>query len=110
LLVLWVGMWAVAFAALATFAGTARLLATNLKAALDGWSRNIAVRRADERLWAMAKSDARVMNDLQAAITRHDRRDEGLTFVPPAARVAATAPKAIPSELGLMPAYQRHYI
>jgi hypothetical protein len=110
LLVLWVGMWAVAFATLATFAGTARLLATNLKAALDGWSRNIAVKRADERLWAMAKTDARVMNDLQAAITKHDRRDEGLTFVPPTLRVTATSPKAIPSGLDSVRAYQRHYI
>lgn len=83
LLVLWIGLWAVAFATLAVCASTARAVATNLKALLDGWSRNIAVRRADERLWAMAKTDVRVMNDLQAAMMRQNPRDEGLTFVSP---------------------------
>ncbi len=84
LLALWIGMWAVAFATLAICATAARALAVNVKASLDGWSRNLAAKRADERLWAMAKTDARVMNDLQAAISRNDARDEGLTFVAPA--------------------------
>ena len=84
LLALWIGMWAVAFATLALCATAARALAVNVKASLDGWSRNLAAKRADERLWAMAKTDARVMSDLQAAISRHDARDEGLTFVAPA--------------------------
>ncbi len=84
LLALWIGMWAVAFATLAICATAARALAVNVMASLDGWSRNLAAKRADERLWAMAKTDARVMNDLQAAISRNDARDEGLTFVAPA--------------------------
>ena len=70
LLVIWIAMWAVAFATLALFAGTARNLASRLKAGLDGWSSTLAQARADERLWAIATKDARVMSDLQAAMTR----------------------------------------
>ena len=72
LLVMWMGLWAAAFIALAVFANTTRLLAARMKAGLDGWSRSVAVARADERLWAMAKVDARVMADLQCAITRSE--------------------------------------
>lgn len=85
MLALWVGMWAVAFAALAAFAGTARHAVVSAKAGLDGWSRNIAAKRADERLWAMAKTDARLMADLQAVMTRNTADDDGLRFVAPAA-------------------------
>jgi hypothetical protein len=83
LLVLWTGMWAVAFAMVAVCASSARAVAANLRASLDGWSRNVAAKRADERLWAMAKTDARVMADLQVAMTKNDPRDEGLVFVAP---------------------------
>jgi hypothetical protein len=72
LLVMWIAMWVVAFAALACFAGAARSMAVSAKAALDSWSRRLAVSRADERLWAMAKTDPRVMADLQAARTRSE--------------------------------------
>jgi hypothetical protein len=78
LLVLWTSMWAVAFAALALLAGTARRTAARLKAGLDAWSRALAEAKADERLWKAAKSDARVMSDLQAAMTRSES-DTGLT-------------------------------
>ena len=75
LLVLWIALWAVAFVGLAAFAGTASQLATRLKVGLDDWSRALAEARADERLWAAAKTDARVMADLQAAASRHDQYD-----------------------------------
>jgi hypothetical protein len=88
LLVGWLAMWAVAFAALALFAGTARHLAARMKAGLDGWSRGLAEARADERLWAMAKADARVMADLQSARTRSE---ESISFVAPAIKAAAPA-------------------
>ena len=91
LLVLWVGMWAVAFATLAAFASTARGAVVRAKTALDSWSRNIAVRRADERLWAMAKTDARLMADLQAVMSRNAANDAGLRFVAPASRVGMLA-------------------
>ena len=87
LLALWVGMWLVAFAALAAFASTATQLALRIKSQLDSWSRGLALKRADERLWAMAQTDTRLMADLQCAISRgrvvNDLRDEGLRFVKP---------------------------
>ncbi|MDB5891462.1 MAG: hypothetical protein JWP47_2293 [Polaromonas sp.] len=70
LLVLWTSLWAVAFAALALFAGTARRAATGIRRSLDGWSRRVAEAKADERLWKTAKTDPRVMADLQAAASR----------------------------------------
>ena len=73
LLVMWVGLWAVAFAALAIFANTTRRLAARIKAGLDSWSRRLAEARADERLWAMAKVDSRVMADLQHAVLRREQ-------------------------------------
>jgi len=72
LLVMWIALWAVAFVSLAAFAGTASKLAIGLKVKLDDWSRALAEARADERLWAAAKSDARVMADVQAAASRHE--------------------------------------
>ncbi|MGV8805149.1 MAG: hypothetical protein ACWA6Y_09320 [Polaromonas sp.] len=67
LLVMWMALWYVAFAALAMLAGTVRQIGQHLKANLDQWSRNVAAKRADQRLWNMAKSDPRLMADLQAA-------------------------------------------
>ena len=117
LLVLWIGLWAVAFATLAAFAATARSVTLGLKANLDGWSRNVAAKRADERLWAMAKADARVMADLQCAISRSETgdelRDEGLRFVAPPVRAPwplKANTRAIPSGTALMRAYKRNYI
>lgn len=75
LLVMWVALWAAAFASLALFAGTARRSAAGLKSSLDGWSHSLAKARADERLWAMARKDIRVMADLQAAMTRDDAQE-----------------------------------
>lgn len=73
LMVAWIALWLVGFSAIAIFAGAARRLAATVMASLDDWSRAIADARADERLWRLAKSDARVMADLQAAITRSER-------------------------------------
>ena len=73
LLVIWTGLWAAAFIALAAFANATRHLAVRMKAGLDNWSRNLAQTRADERLWAMAKVDARVMADLKNAMARTEQ-------------------------------------
>ena len=109
LMVLWIGMWAVAFAALAVFATTCRHAAASAKVSLDSWSRNIAARRADQRLWAMAKTDSRVMADLQAAVSRQSPGDDGLRFVKPAAAGwFGSAPLAANAKP--MPAYRRLYI
>ncbi len=100
LLVLWTGLWAAAFIALAVFASTTRHLAVSMKAGLDNWSRNRAQARADERLWAMAKVDSRVMADLQNAMARNE---QALPDKP------ATSHQAVFSS-ALLRAYQRNHL
>ncbi|WP_394792072.1 hypothetical protein [Rhodoferax sp.] len=73
LLAAWVVVWAVGFAAMALFAGTARRLAGRAVATLDAWSLRQARARADQRLWATALSDPRIMADLQVAMGRHEQ-------------------------------------
>ena len=72
LMVAWVALWLVGFAALAMFGGAARKLAAAAVDALDAWSARVARARADERLWAMASTDPRVMADLTAAMSRNE--------------------------------------
>ena len=45
-------------------------LVASLKARLDAWSQRVAQARAEERLWALARIDARIMADLQVARDR----------------------------------------
>ncbi len=72
LLAAWVLLWVIGFAALALLAPAARSLSRRLLAGLDGWSQRVARRRADERLWDLARKDPRVMADLRAARSRHE--------------------------------------
>ena len=87
LLVMWMALWAVAFAVMALYSGTARNLVKRGKSSLDSWARGQAKARADERLWVIAKSDSRVMADLHSAITRQQSLAEAdaLVFASPAA-------------------------
>jgi len=70
LLAAWVLLWLIGFAAVALLTPMARSLAKRLVAGLDAWSLRVARRRADERLWDLARKDPRIMADLQAARTR----------------------------------------
>ena len=70
LLAAWVALWAVAFAAVGLFAGVSKTLAIQAKQALDAWSASMARRRSDERLWSIAQTDARLMSELQSALSR----------------------------------------
>ena len=104
LLVIWIAMWALAFALLALSAGATRQLAVRLKAGLDGWSRSLAESRADQRLWTLAQTDPRVMTDLQAAMMRDEE-------IPDATRVQRVTPSRNKvAGGGLLRAYQRNYI
>lgn len=66
----WLALWAVAALAIGLLRGVTRLLAQNLMGGLDAWSARLARRRADQRLWAMAQTDPRLMSDLQTAMDR----------------------------------------
>jgi hypothetical protein len=101
LLVIWMALWAVAFAVLALFAGTARQLALGLKNGLDSWSRSLAEARADQRLWALARTDARVMADLQTARTRSEDSEAGLV---------ESAARKLQAGGAVLRAHQRNYI
>jgi hypothetical protein len=70
LMLAWITLWVVGFAAVAVFAGAARKLASKMVEALDAWSARLAQSRADERLWSSAKADPRIMADLNAAMSR----------------------------------------
>lgn len=72
LLAAWVALWLIGFAALAMFSAPARRLAVTVVSALNAWSERLARARADERLWALAKADPRVMADLDAARSRSE--------------------------------------
>ena len=76
----WVVLWAVVFAGLALFAGTARRLAARTMGLLDGWSAAMAHSRAEARLWAIAKSDPRVMAELTTARMRERDAQLGRDF------------------------------
>ena len=76
LVVMWMALWAVAFTALALFAGMATNVAARLKVGLSNWWRKMAEDRSDQCLWALAKSDSRVMSDLQMAILREEAKAE----------------------------------
>ena len=73
LLAAWVTLWAVAFAAVGLFAGVSKSLAIQAKQAFNAWSTSMARRRSDERLWAIAQTDARLMSELQSALSRSDK-------------------------------------
>ncbi len=88
LLAAWLVMWAVAFVALAFFAETARTIANRTVNMFRGYGERRALARADEQFLAYAKYDARIMNELSAAATRH----ESVEFVAPVtARIQAEA-------------------
>ncbi len=94
LMVVWIAMWAIAFAVLASFAGAARNLAVRIGTGLDAWSRSIAESRADARMWAIAQSDARVMSDLRIAMTRDEQVAEVASPVAVVTSAAATAQRS----------------
>lgn len=67
LLVVWVGLWTVAFAALALLAPPLRQLSASMAGAWAHWSALRAARRAEAELWNLAQQDYRVMRDIQMA-------------------------------------------
>jgi hypothetical protein len=86
MLAAWVALWAVAFVAVGLFAGATRHVAAKLLSSLDAWSASLARSRADARLWSIALTDARLMAELQGALSRNDAQ---LDAVDPAQAHAA---------------------
>lgn len=105
MLVVWMALWAVAFVVLAVFASATRTLAVSIVGGLDSWSRTVANAKADQRLWAIARTDARVMNDLQSAMSRYEGELDG-SRIP----AVSTAPNALVFGTSVLRAHQRNYI
>ncbi len=116
LLVIWIALWAVAFATLALFASSARGLAARMKASADAWSRAVAEAKSDQRLWAAAKKDDRIMSDLHAAMSRSEQDFDEPVAARFAAKVsakvaAAPAPASLQNaQKPALRAYQKLYI
>lgn len=71
----WLALWVVAVVAIAALRGVSRMLAQGMMAGLDAWSADLARRRSDQRLWAMAQQDSRLMQELQTAMDRAELTD-----------------------------------
>jgi hypothetical protein len=117
MLVIWMALWAVAFAGLALFAGTARNLAARTMAAMDAWSQTVAQARADIRMWEAAKTDPRVMSDLRVAMARQEVAEDDAPAVvaapagsEPAAPAAGLTQRAIRVGGPELRAYHRYYV
>ena len=69
LLAAWIVMWAVGFGALALLAAPARAAGRGLRNQLKLWAVERRAAAADEQLWSMALTDARVMADISRAMS-----------------------------------------
>lgn len=70
LLVGWVALWTVAFAALALLAPPLRKMSAVASAVIMGWVRASQERRMEEKMWEYAHHDPRIMVELQHAWLR----------------------------------------
>ncbi|MGE0497361.1 MAG: hypothetical protein AB7I35_15205 [Ramlibacter sp.] len=75
LLLAWVVMWTIAFAALALLATPARNAGSVLRTVLASWSARRKQAASDDKLWSLALTDARVMADISRAMARDAVRD-----------------------------------
>ena len=75
LLVAWIALWAIGFAALALFAEPARHLGARVRVGLKNWAAARRQADADHKLWQVALTDARVMADLSRAMSAAAERD-----------------------------------
>ena len=92
LLVAWVALWVVAFAALALGANSSRALATRFTRRWRTGALRRAQARSDARLLQAANADPRIMAELQAALSRAgDGSDASVAAAPAAAADAALA-------------------
>jgi hypothetical protein len=75
LLAAWIVMWAVAFASLALLATPARRFAAGARSTLRHWAATRRQAAEDDKLWAVALTDARVMADISRAMSAGATRD-----------------------------------
>ena len=71
LMAAWIVLWTIAFAASALLAVPVRQAVSSLRSGLTAWSARRRETSADEQLWKLALTDARVMADISRAMS-HD--------------------------------------
>ena len=84
LLLAWVAMWVVVFTLLAVFSDAIGAWPTALRQRIAAFKQASAQRAEDERTWAVAQSDPRVMAELQNALTRAQQQAEATGAQPSA--------------------------
>ena len=75
LLMGWIALWTVGFAALALAAGPVRASVNRVRTSMRGWAVARHARAQDEALWQVALTDARVMADISRAMSQDAARD-----------------------------------
>lgn len=75
LLLAWIALWCVAFAALALLAAPMRRAGVNLRSGWKAWKADRKAFKEDQKLWDIALKDARVMADLSRAMSREGARE-----------------------------------
>ncbi len=75
LMVGWIALWTIGFAALALAAGPVRAAVLQTRGKLRQWSAARRAQAQDEALWQVALTDARVMADISRAMSQDASRD-----------------------------------
>ena len=75
LLAAWIAMWTIGFAALALLASPAKRMSGSLRGGLSRWQAARRRAAADERMWQVALTDARVMADISRAMSQSAAQD-----------------------------------
>lgn len=83
LLLAWVAMWVVVFTLLAVFSDAIGAWPTALRQRIAASKQASSERAEDERTWAVAQSDPRLMAELQCALTRAQQQAEATGAQPP---------------------------
>jgi hypothetical protein len=96
----WIGLWAMLFAALVLFAEASRGWAASIVRMVESWSEGHARQLEEKRTWRFAQSDARFMSDLQVARCRAEQQALDAGEPPPAWPVGPMSTRA--SSRGLM--------
>ena len=73
LLVAWIALWALIFAAFALFSDVVRAWPSQFATAFEAWKIESKRRAQDAQLWATATADPRLMSELRAAHLRAEQ-------------------------------------
>ncbi len=104
LLVAWVALWAVAFAALGLLAPVVKRSISAGTQSFNAWSARSAQRHSEALYWESAQRDPRIMVELQAAINRAEEAGvvNAAEMVPAALRFDPSEPSAALERLHAM--------